>query len=160
MRNVVVITGPAGCGLSSAEYVFEELGYYVVKNAPSDSMRAIMDVLIMKDVKNIAFVAHIRSIQKVVNAVRAIKDINFRFILLNASEEELNKRIETIKNSAQFLSELKEQGYALIEKVIEIRAKARAEKNWALADEIRQTFDKIGIIFKDGKDKTIWLEKE
>ena len=98
MRNVVVITGPAGCGLSSAEFVFEELGFYVVKNAPSDSMRAIMDVLINKDVKNIAFVAHIRNIQKVVNAVREIKDINFRFILLNASEEELNKRFALTRN--------------------------------------------------------------
>ena len=98
MRNVVVITGPAGCGLSSAEFVFEELGFYVVKNAPSDSIRAIMDVLINKDVKNIAFVAHIRNIQKVVNAVREIKDINFRFILLNASKEELNKRFALTRN--------------------------------------------------------------
>ena len=98
MRNVVVITGPAGCGLSSAEFVFEELGFYVVKNAPSDSMRAIMDVLIQKDVKNIAFVAHIRSIQKVVNVIKNIKDINFRFILLNASEEELNKRFALTRN--------------------------------------------------------------
>ena len=75
------------------------------------------------------------------------------------SEEELNKRIETIKNSAEFLYDITEQGYALIDKVIEIRAKARSEKNWALADEIRNTFDKIGIVFKDGKDKTVWLEK-
>ena len=98
MRNVVVITGPAGCGLSSAEYVFEELGYYVVKNAPSDSIRAIMDVLINKNVKDIAFVAHIRSIAKVINAIREIKDINFRFILLNTSEEELNKRFALTRN--------------------------------------------------------------
>ena len=57
-----------------------------------------MDVLINKDVKNIAFVAHIRNIQKVVNAVREIKDINFRFILLNASKEELNKRFALTRN--------------------------------------------------------------
>ena len=98
MRNVVVITGPAGCGLSSAEYVFEELGFYVVKNAPSDSMHTIMNVLINDDVKNIAFVAHIRSIQKVINAIREIPNINFRFILLNASEEELNKRFALSRN--------------------------------------------------------------
>lgn len=76
------------------------------------------------------------------------------------NEEELNNRIETIKAELDFLSEENLSGYALIEKVIEIRANARAEKNWDLADKIRNTFDKIGIVFKDGKDKTIWLEKE
>lgn len=98
MRNVVVITGPAGCGLSSAEYVFEELGFYVVKNAPSDSTKAVMEVLINKDVKDIAFVAHIRSIKKVLNTFKEYKDINFRFILLNTSEEELNKRFALTRN--------------------------------------------------------------
>lgn len=76
------------------------------------------------------------------------------------NEEELNNRIATIKAELDFLPEEKLSGYALIEKVIEIRANARAEKNWDLADKIRNTFDKIGIVFKDGKDKTIWLEKE
>ena len=76
------------------------------------------------------------------------------------NEEELNNRIETIKAELDFLPEENLSGYALIEKVIKIRANARAEKNWDLADKIRNTFDKIGIVFKDGKDKTIWLEKE
>lgn len=76
------------------------------------------------------------------------------------NEEELNNRIETIKAELDFLHDENLSGYALIEKVIEIRANARAEKNWDLADKIRNTFDKIGIVFKDGKDKTIWLEKE
>lgn len=76
------------------------------------------------------------------------------------NEEELNNRIATIKAELDFLPEENLSGYALIEKVIEIRANARAEKNWDLADKIRNTFDKIGIVFKDGKDKTIWLEKE
>lgn len=76
------------------------------------------------------------------------------------NEEELNNRIATIKAELDFLPDENLSGYALIEKVIEIRANARAEKNWDLADKIRNTFDKIGIVFKDGKDKTIWLEKE
>ena len=76
------------------------------------------------------------------------------------SEEELNKRIETIKNELDFIDDKSLSGYALIEKVIEIRAKARAEKNWDTADKIRNLFDKIGIVFKDGKDRTLWLEKE
>ena len=76
MRNVVVITGPSGCGLSSAEYVFEELGYYVVKNVPSDATKDVLKVLIERDVKNIVFIAHIRNIRRVINAFKEIKDIN------------------------------------------------------------------------------------
>lgn len=76
------------------------------------------------------------------------------------SEDELNKRVATICSELDFLDDKSLNGYALIDKIIEIRAKARADKNWDLADKIRNTFDKIGIIFKDGKDKTIWLEKE
>ena len=76
------------------------------------------------------------------------------------SEDELNNRLETIKDKLDFVEDKSLSGYALIAKVIEIRANARAAKNWDLADKIRNTFDEIGIIFKDGKDKTIWLEKE
>ena len=76
------------------------------------------------------------------------------------SEDELNNRLETIKDKLDFVEDKSLSGYALIDKVIEIRANARAAKNWDLADKIRNTFDEIGIIFKDGKDKTIWLEKE
>ena len=43
MKNFIVITGPAGCGLSSAEYVFEELGYFVIKNIPSESVNVVID---------------------------------------------------------------------------------------------------------------------
>lgn len=92
MINVVVISGPAGCGLSSAEFVFEELGYYVIKNAPSDTTEHILNTLIDRGGQNIAFVAHIRSLKKVIETCRKRKDINFRLIILNCSEEELFRR--------------------------------------------------------------------
>ncbi|WP_163467877.1 cysteine--tRNA ligase [Fusobacterium sp. IOR10] len=44
----------------------------------------------------------------------------------------------------------------LVEFLLEIRRKARAEKNWALSDEIRDRILKMGIKIKDGKDKTTW----
>ncbi len=40
--------------------------------------------------------------------------------------------------------------------VIDLRAHARAEKNFALADGIRDRLDKIGIVLEDGKNGTIW----
>lgn len=39
---------------------------------------------------------------------------------------------------------------------IELRIKAKAEKNWALSDQIRDDLLKIGIALKDSKDGTSW----
>lgn len=90
--NVVVLTGPAGCGLSSAEFVFEELGYYVIKNIPSVSAKLICESLIGKKIKNIAFICHSRNAKSIIENLKEITNINLRFILLNAKEEELMKR--------------------------------------------------------------------
>lgn len=38
--------------------------------------------------------------------------------------------------------------------LIQLRAEARADKNWALSDQIRDELAKAGIILKDGKDGT------
>ncbi len=38
--------------------------------------------------------------------------------------------------------------------LIDIRAKARADKNWALSDQIRDELTKLGIQLKDGKEGT------
>lgn len=40
--------------------------------------------------------------------------------------------------------------------IIEERKKAREEKNWARADELRQELLKEGICIKDTKDSTVW----
>lgn len=40
--------------------------------------------------------------------------------------------------------------------LIDLRAQARAEKNFALADAIRDRLDKIGIVLEDGKNGTSW----
>ena len=46
MKNIVVIAGPSGSGLSSVEFVFEELGYLVIKNPTTNSINAVVDDLI------------------------------------------------------------------------------------------------------------------
>ena len=43
-----------------------------------------------------------------------------------------------------------------IQLLIDIRNKARAEKNWALSDQIRDELAKFGIQLKDGKDGTTY----
>ncbi|MBR2961713.1 MAG: cysteine--tRNA ligase, partial [Alistipes sp.] len=44
----------------------------------------------------------------------------------------------------------------LVEMLLEMRAKAKAEKNWALSDEIRDRLTAIGIRVKDRKDGCDW----
>jgi cysteinyl-tRNA synthetase len=40
--------------------------------------------------------------------------------------------------------------------VLELRAQVRAEKNWSLADSIRDGLANAGIEVKDGKDGANW----
>ena len=77
------------------------------------------------------------------------------------SEDELQKRLETIISDMDFLTEDDKslKGYSLINKIIEYRNIARAEKNWAVADKVRTLFDSISIVLKDSKDGTFWEEK-
>jgi len=43
-----------------------------------------------------------------------------------------------------------------MEEIIEKRKIARAEKNWDVADKIRISLDKAGIVLKDSKEGTTW----
>jgi cysteinyl-tRNA synthetase len=40
--------------------------------------------------------------------------------------------------------------------LIEVRAEARKQKNWALSDLIRDRLKELGVIIEDGKDGTSW----
>jgi cysteinyl-tRNA synthetase len=40
--------------------------------------------------------------------------------------------------------------------LIEVRAEARKQKNWALSDLIRDRLQELGVIIEDGKDGTSW----
>ena len=43
-----------------------------------------------------------------------------------------------------------------VEKMIEERAKARADKDWAKADTLRDRLQEMGIVLEDGPDGTTW----
>ncbi len=98
MKNIVLITGPAGCGLSSAEFVFEELGYYVVKNAPASTVKKIVTDLSTQGVDNIVFFSTARSAKSVLDAFKSAKKSNFKFIILNCDIDELLKRFSLTRH--------------------------------------------------------------
>ncbi len=77
------------------------------------------------------------------------------------SQEELQKRLDKIIAEMDFLTDedKKLNGYLLMDKIIEYRNNARKEKNWAIADKVRNLFDSISIVLKDTKENTIWEEK-
>lgn len=94
MKNVVIMTGPSGSGLSSAEFVYEELGYYVIKNPPANSIDAVLDDLLSKDNRfhNFCLMLHPIFAKKIIDTCKNRNDANYRYIALNCSEEELDKR--------------------------------------------------------------------
>ena len=94
MKNVVIMTGPSGSGLSSAEFVFEELGYYVIKNPTANSINAVLDDLINGDNKFENFCLMVLPLYayEIINICKARGDANYRYIALNCSFDELNKR--------------------------------------------------------------------
>ena len=68
------------------------------------------------------------------------------------TEEELKEKIDILN------SDLDLQINSMDE-LLEIRKKAREEKNWDLADKIRVALDKVGIVLKDSKEGTTWEVK-
>jgi len=42
--------------------------------------------------------------------------------------------------------------------IIDLRAKAKSDKDFATADKIRDSLTKLGISVKDGKDGTSWMK--
>ena len=75
--------------------------------------------------------------------------LGFSFEKTALSEEELSEKI------AEISSELGEK-FDSMDKIIEKRNTARAEKNWDVADRIRMALDNAGIILKDSKEGTAW----
>jgi cysteinyl-tRNA synthetase len=63
--------------------------------------------------------------------------------------EVLGLKFETKQDYSEHLKNI-------MEMVLELRAQVRAEKNWALADRIRDGLANAGIVVKDSKEGTHW----
>ena len=73
--------------------------------------------------------------------------LGFTFVKAGLSEDDMKKGIQSVSAALS-------QEFATMDEVLELRAKARAEKNWDIADKIRVALDSAGIIVKDTKDGT------
>ena len=75
--------------------------------------------------------------------------LGFTFDKASLSEDELK---EVLANVSADLG----TNYESMDSLIAARKDARAEKNWELADKIRISLDKHGIVLKDSKEGTTW----
>ena len=96
--------------------------------------------------------------------VRIINQINDGAQTISEADlAELRRMVNTIVFDVLGLRDEKSASAAgndkvapLVEMLLEMRAKAKAEKNWALSDEIRDRLTAIGIRVKDRKDGCDW----
>ena len=68
--------------------------------------------------------------------------LGFTFEKAGLSDEDLSGAIKAV-------SEALGQTFATMDDILNLRKKARAEKNWDIADKIRVSLDSAGIILKD-----------
>lgn len=94
---------------------------------------------------------------------KANKDVDYAYTLLYKLASVLGFTFEKATLSEDELKDLmlaisEDLGtkYDTMEALIEARKCARAEKNWDLADKIRISLDKHGIVLKDSKEGTTW----
>ena len=93
MKELIILSGPSGSGVSSSKFVFEELGYYVIDNAPSSVTQALLDECATNnDAKGFCLMPRINWAKEVVDIARKDKRFKTMFILLSTEKDELIKR--------------------------------------------------------------------
>ncbi len=81
--------------------------------------------------------------------------LGFDFSNVEIDDSTLYEKIKPILNEFDFLIGV-EEPKEVLEKILTVRNQARAEKNWEIADLIRNTLAKVGVGLKDTKDGTTW----
>ena len=81
------------------------------------------------------------------------------YVLRDTTKDNVKKTMERYFEEAGYTYEDFEKDKALdsvMKMVLEMRAKARAEKDWATCDAIRDELNAAGIVVKDTPDGAIW----
>lgn len=98
---------------------------------------------------------YVREVNTLLNTTQpglaTLKDIDDTFIALGGDVLGIIPTTEAALDARSA-----EREAALIEMLIALRAQARAQKNWAESDRIRDELAKVGVILEDRPDGTIW----
>lgn len=88
--------------------------------------------------------------------IKLARVLGFDLEKIELDENQLKEKLDTIVEEFDFIEDKNVSAKEIMEKIIEVRNAARAEKNWAQADKIRDSLDKISIVLKDTKDGTVF----
>lgn len=92
------------------------------------------------------------SIQYLSALIEIARVLGFDFEKIELNEEQLKEKLESIIGDFDFIEDKNASALDIMKKIIEARNNARTEKNWAVADKIRDGLAKINIVLKDTKD--------
>lgn len=100
--EVVVVTGLAGAGRSTAAHALEDLGYFVIDNLPPELMNATVELLAKRgEIEKIAVVADSRGgalFEALESELEKVREISKVFVLfLQASDQVLIRRFEAAR---------------------------------------------------------------
>ena len=73
---------------------------------------------------------------------------------LEVSLDDLRGEIDALAESLDI--ETAEDPAVTVDRLVDLRARARAEKEWARSDQLRDALERIGIIVEDAADGTRW----
>ena len=92
-KKIILLTGAAGSGLSSCEYIFEELGYFVVKNVLTNVVDDLLTSFINdNEAQKLCLIMHAVSVEEVIPLIKRRDDADYQIIVLTCEEKELEKR--------------------------------------------------------------------
>ena len=94
MNRLVVLTGVAGSGVSSAKYVFEEEGFYIVENPPKELIPDLLESFNnrSKKIHNFCLILNVSEVKESLPILKKNKNFKTKIILLMAGKQELIKR--------------------------------------------------------------------
>ena len=123
---------------------------------PTDGYYARCMEAMNDDLNTAVVIAELFDLSKHINAV---KDGKARM-----TRQDIDNCIETFDTFAFRILGLKDETTGdqsavvgqLMDMILEIRQKAKSEKDWATSDQIRDRLNAIGISVKDGKDGATW----
>lgn len=88
--------------------------------------------------------------------VKLARVLGFDFEKVELDENQLKEKLAEVIEEFDFITDRSADAKEIMAKIIEVRNEARAQKNWAVADQIRNSLDKINIVLKDTKDGTVF----
>jgi cysteinyl-tRNA synthetase len=83
-------------------------------------------------------------------------------MLLRLSREFIKNVVEEVLGVKLNLEVRLDEGLTgdLMNLILDIRLEAKKDKNYALADKIRDRLGELGVEIKDGRDKSTWTLKK